>query len=298
MRWCPHRSLVGGCLIVLASLPRSATAQYRFDSWTTENGLPQNSVNDILQTRDGYLWLATEGGLVRFDGLRFVVFDRSTPGIESVRMRALYQDRQGTLWAGTQDGMLIRHRHGQFFTYNREHGLPHASAGRIEEDDRGHLWVSWVGGLTKFDGQRFVNLHADHFAGRVTPPPATHYIDPWWTQDDSGVYALVRGEVQRFSSADLAGVRITRVTADRRGNVWMNTDGAGVIRASRGQLQRYTMNDGLPSNDPDGDIREGHDGELWIAERGHVYRIKKWQTSSDRDSWAAFAGVAQSLCRR
>ena len=68
------------CLTLVVSCPTLALTQSRFDSWTTENGLPQNSVRDIVQTRDGYLWLATEGGLVRFDGARFVVFDRSVPG--------------------------------------------------------------------------------------------------------------------------------------------------------------------------------------------------------------------------
>ena len=274
MRWCPHRSLVGGWVIVLASLPCDAAAQYRFDSWNTENGLPQNSVSDIVQTRDGYLWLATEGGLVRFDGLRFVVFDRSTPGIESVRIRALYQDKQNTLWAGTEDGMLIRYRHGQFTTYNRTHGLPHTSAARIDEDDRGHIWVTWVGSLTKFDGQRFVTVRADHFAGRVMPPPANHYREAWWSQDASGVYVLVGGEVQRFSSREVKGARITRVTVDGRANIWMNTNGTGIIKASRSQLQQYTMNDGLPRNDFNGDIREGHDGELWLTDRGKLYRVK------------------------
>ncbi len=52
----------------------TAPAQYRFDHWTADNGLPQNSVRDIVQTRDGYLWLATLDGLVRFDGVRFTVF--------------------------------------------------------------------------------------------------------------------------------------------------------------------------------------------------------------------------------
>src|SRR5580765_6862829 len=87
-------------LAAVTSNAAAATVQLTFDTWTTENGLPQNSVNDILQTRDGYLWLATFGGLVRFDGVRFVIFDRSTPGIESQRVRALYQDRSGVLWAG------------------------------------------------------------------------------------------------------------------------------------------------------------------------------------------------------
>jgi CheY-like chemotaxis protein len=64
-------------LIWLVLLPAKGLAQYRFDSWTTDDGLPQNTVSAILQTRDGYLWLATAGGLVRFDGLRFTVFDKS-----------------------------------------------------------------------------------------------------------------------------------------------------------------------------------------------------------------------------
>ena len=75
-----------------------------FESWTTEDGLPQNSVTDIAQTPDGHLWLATYGGLVRFDGSRFPVFDRSVEGVGSVRTRALHVDRAGTLWAGTDDG--------------------------------------------------------------------------------------------------------------------------------------------------------------------------------------------------
>src|SRR5262245_34771069 len=116
------------CVSIFASL---AEAGPQFDSWTTENGLPQNSINDILQTRDGYVWLATYGGLVRFDGVRFVVFDRSVDGIGSVRVKALHEDRQGTLWAGTEDGMLIRYRDGRFFTYNGNNGLPDGHAVRI-----------------------------------------------------------------------------------------------------------------------------------------------------------------------
>ena len=73
-----RRVAMAASVVLLCGLPLDAAAQHLFDSWTTENGLPQNSVNDILQTRDGYLWLATHGGLVRFDGVRFVVFDRST----------------------------------------------------------------------------------------------------------------------------------------------------------------------------------------------------------------------------
>lgn len=104
--------------VALALDPKQPTAQQFLENWTTENGLPQNSINDILQTRDGYLWLATFGGLVRFDGARFVVFDRSIEGIKSQRIKALCEDSKGTLWAGTEEGMLIRYRDGMFTTHD------------------------------------------------------------------------------------------------------------------------------------------------------------------------------------
>src|ERR1700687_1417768 len=86
-----------------------AQAQYRFSSWTTDNGLPQNTVYDIRQTRDGYLWLTTFDGLVRFDGVRFTVFNKgNTPGLSSNRFLRLYEDARGDLWAGSEDGGGIR----------------------------------------------------------------------------------------------------------------------------------------------------------------------------------------------
>ena len=86
-------------LFVVCCQDSTVLAQYRFDSWTTDNGLPQNSVSAIVQTRDGYLWLTTFDGLVRFDGVRFTVFDKSnTRGLSSNRFTALHEDKDGTLW--------------------------------------------------------------------------------------------------------------------------------------------------------------------------------------------------------
>ena len=94
------------CLCCLLALlrPRSAAfAQYHIDSWTTDNGLPQNIIRDVCQAPDGYLWLATLDGLVRFDGVRFTVFNRSnTPGILGNRYDSLYCTRGGEFWAGTE----------------------------------------------------------------------------------------------------------------------------------------------------------------------------------------------------
>ena len=124
---------------LLVSLVRAspAAAPYRFSSWTTENGLPQNSISALLQTRDGYLWFSTLDGLVRFDGVHFRVFNRqNTPALtdNSFTFFALLEDRQGCLWAGTLAGGVIRYCNGTFTSLTVKNGLPNNKVVRIDED--------------------------------------------------------------------------------------------------------------------------------------------------------------------
>ena len=80
-----------------------ASSDYLVGTWQAEDGLPQNTVNCIAQTRDGYLWVGTSNGLARFDGVRFVTFrSADTPGLRSNRIRCLYEDLRGVLWIGTE----------------------------------------------------------------------------------------------------------------------------------------------------------------------------------------------------
>ena len=93
--------------------------QFSHASWQTENGLPQNSVQAIVQTREGYLWLGTQEGLVRFDGARFSVYDRAhTPEIRVNHVQALYEARDGTLWVGLYGGGLSSLKARQFRLYS------------------------------------------------------------------------------------------------------------------------------------------------------------------------------------
>jgi ligand-binding sensor domain-containing protein len=110
---------------VCAAARVAAAEQFRFDSWTTDNGLPQVSVNSILQTRDGFLWLTTYGGLVRYDGLRFQVFNTgNTKGLRTSRLIGLFEDREGSLWITSEGQGVTRYRDGVFTTYTTEDGLP------------------------------------------------------------------------------------------------------------------------------------------------------------------------------
>ena len=114
-------------LLLLASIRLSvlgAGEAFGFDTWTTANGLPQNTVNGLAQTPDGYLWLATFDGLARFDGVRFVIFDRgNSKGIVNNRFVKVFADKDGTIWAATENGVLTVYRNGEFTSYATPEGL-------------------------------------------------------------------------------------------------------------------------------------------------------------------------------
>ena len=85
-------------ILFCAALNVNLYAEYRFDSWTTDNGLPQNGLREITQTPDGYLWFTTFDGLVRFDGVKFKTFNKgNTKGILNSRFMRLNSDKDGTL---------------------------------------------------------------------------------------------------------------------------------------------------------------------------------------------------------
>src|ERR1044071_5461654 len=133
--------------VLIWLLPATASAQYRFDSWTTDNGLPQNTVHSIIQTRDGYLRLTPFDGLVRFDGVRFTIFDKgNTRGLRTNRFTYLYEDKDGTLWIGTGDGGLTLYRNGVFNSYTPADGLLGGQVIDFAPDLKGELLIRIGGG--------------------------------------------------------------------------------------------------------------------------------------------------------
>jgi ligand-binding sensor domain-containing protein len=156
------RACAGVLLITLLACA-VATAQprhqpnYQFDHWTTDDGLPQNAVNAILQTRDGYLWLATFDGLVRFDGRQFTVFNKSNmKGIGDNRFDHLLEDRYGALWAVTEKSWLVKYQAGVFTTYTPKEGLPPWTIVQIGEDEAGNFQIVSREGIAKWRDGRFI----------------------------------------------------------------------------------------------------------------------------------------------
>lgn len=102
-----------------------SAAQYRLETWTTEQGLPYKIVKSVLQTRDGYVWAATDDGLARFDGVRFTVFNTgNTKNLPTNRLNHLVETADGSLWMASDNRGLIRCQNGIFTNYTTADGLP------------------------------------------------------------------------------------------------------------------------------------------------------------------------------
>jgi PAS domain S-box-containing protein len=221
-------------MVCLARAEPSVDGGYVFDTWGTDDGLPQATVKAIVQTRDGYLWVGTFGGLARFDGVKFTVLDAaSAPGLRSHRILTLYEARDGVLWIGTEGGGLTSYAGGKFTSYTTSHGLPSDTVGALTQDARGDLWVTTSGGLARWDGTRFT----------------------------------------AYTEADgLPAGPIWRMDADKEGRVWIGTSG-GLALYEEGRFKLYTTADGLPSDEVRATL-VAEDGAVWAATSAGLARLK------------------------
>jgi len=120
--------------------------KYIIDVWLAEDGLPQNTVNCITRTKDGYLWLSTSGGLVRFDGSKFRVYDMSnTPELKSNRIQKTFVDSKDRLWIGTHNNGLVRYKDGIFTNISNKYELENSTISEIIEDKKGNVYVGTSG---------------------------------------------------------------------------------------------------------------------------------------------------------
>jgi signal transduction histidine kinase/ligand-binding sensor domain-containing protein/CheY-like chemotaxis protein len=270
--WLPLLCGVASAVLFLSPAkaaldPTKAITQYVQDVWNSDTGLPQNSVPAIVQTWDGYLWFGTEEGLVRFDGVRFTVFEReNTPDLASNDVRALLVDRSRNLWIGTHGGGLSCLRHGKFTRYGVRDGLSSDVILSLYEDDRGALWIGTEGGLDRLQGGRFEAYNTRNtllsnaiFAMSAGPDRSL------WIGTQAGVVHLVNDQFTSYTSA--SGLKNTDVRAmyvDRSGEVWAGTNGGGLCHLVNGRFFAYTVREGL-SSDLVWSIYEDSARTLWIG---------------------------------
>ncbi len=219
----------------------AAAVEYHQQTWTRDQGLPDNNVQALAQTRDGYLWLGTRLGLTRFDGLKFTVFNHvNTPLMTNDSIVALAADQDGSLWAATASGLLHRHLEGTFTRYTTHVGL--------------------------CDNQ-IKSLCASHFGGV-------------WAGSDQGLNRIHDNQVRRFTVSDgLRDNRIMCSYEDADGTAWVGTFSSYPIKEPEIQWRtHYGAGSSEPlfrTIRPIGadSMVRGYDGMLWIQQNSWLHGI-------------------------
>ncbi|HZF01820.1 MAG TPA: two-component regulator propeller domain-containing protein [Methylomirabilota bacterium] len=224
-----------------------SASSFIVDSWSNEEGLPQSSVISVVQTRDGYLWLGTLNGLVRFDGNQFTVFNQmNTPGLSSDRIVFLFEDNEANLWAGTDSGGLLTIKNGVVKNF----GTP-ADGGKIiyaREQTAGDILFTTPAGIVNYHNGKM------NFLPGVTAPLLSNLIVP---SKAGGVWQVFNGTVQKWGNNRLkkdfgispwGSTVVTAALEDEKTNLIVGTLGAGIFWLDAdGKWQNISTEQGLSS---------------------------------------------------
>jgi ligand-binding sensor domain-containing protein/signal transduction histidine kinase len=199
---------------------------YTSHSWQVDDGLPDNLVQAITQTADGFLWVGTRGGLARFDGTQFICYDaRNTPRLKNSSITALCAGRDGSLWIGTDGGGLVRLDHGVFTGFAKTNGLAGDQVRVIYESADGSIWVGTTTGMSRY---RY-------------------------------------GAFRTYSTRDgLLSDVVRSIYEDQNKNLWIAT-GKGLNRLGpTGKMDAFAMPNGLPNNSVRV-ICQDRGGRIWVG---------------------------------
>ncbi|MBI3652438.1 MAG: hypothetical protein HY231_15565 [Acidobacteria bacterium] len=271
--------------------------------WRTENGLPQNNVRAILQTQNGYIWIATEEGLARFDGRRFTVFDKqNTAAIKSNAIQVLFEDAHENLWIGTDKG-LVRWKNQQFTAYSTANGLLNDNIQALLESREGDLWIGTLAGLYRMRDEQITAFNVkDGLPDNSIRALFQESAGSLWISTAAG---LGRFDGDRFTAfnADAAFPfdTITTIYQGRSGDLWFGS-ADGLLQFKDGRFTLFTTRNGLANNKV-WSLREDRDGNLWIGTDGGLNRWREGQFTlfttseglADNTAWSIYEDREGSL---
>jgi ligand-binding sensor domain-containing protein len=247
----------------LGEVMPSARDGYLIDVWQTEQGLPQNHVTSIIQTRDGYLWLGTYEGLARFDGVRFTTFHAArNTNLQSSRITGLFEDKTGTLWIGHEHGQLTRERQGRFEPVSPGTGPTplRRSIMAIAADGHEDIWYVRRNGTAIRQRDQ---LAIESLDSLTMPILCRQSNGPLWRVHAGRLTPLVETvseSVPRYSRTD---EYILNAGTSRDGGLWILTGG----RLRKWRMDGSEMDAGPTpwGNNPVSRLLESRSGQLWIG---------------------------------
>ena len=301
-------------LLVAPALALEPAAAYSRRIWQSADGLPEDFAQALARTADGYLWIGTSGGLVRFDGVRFTVFNRENQAaLRDDSIYALLVGRDGALWAGTEGGGLVRYQRGVFHAYGAAEGLTSGFVRVIFEDRGGTLWVGTDDGLFRMQNGRLVRVdeqggippmmvhsicedgHGNLLFGGVgllvLGPAGPKYYASTESAADNSVRTIVRTADGTIWMGTIAGLRrienwnggnpflkpkvlsgnVCVMLESRTRDLWIGTYGTGAMRYREGKMEPFTAPT-LPHNNVLSMLDDG-EGDIWIGTQGGLLRL-------------------------
>jgi len=226
--------------------PQKFISQFTHTSWTAKDGIP-GPVRAIAQTPDGYLWLGTEAGLYRFDGLRFAAWKPSSgQQFRDSSVLSLCVARDGSLWIGFGSGGITQLRDGHLKNYSHADGVPTGGILSVVEDANGSIWAGGQYGLSKLDSGGWRQVGTE--LGYPAPGAQVIFVDRrgnLWVATDGFDFGLGKDSVRRNTILTLAAnAKRFAATQEAVGQVWMMAeapDGEVWIADTTGRTARPIM---------------------------------------------------------
>ncbi|MDX5347070.1 MAG: hypothetical protein LPJ89_10320 [Hymenobacteraceae bacterium] len=251
---------------LLMLLFQAQAQRYNFKTWSSEHGLPQSQVMDIIQDRSGHLWLATLGGVSRFDGVKFENFTQEQ-GLSSSNTKKVFQDSRGYIWIATFDEGICRYNGDTIRHFGEKEGLPPGGVLSIAEDKNRTMWFATSNGIYKWNGGNFTKFVVNNGF------PDQKYWDIlfdskgnlWATTLSSGVFCYNGNTTTNYTifNSGLSNNIVYAVYEDSKGNIWLGTYG-GVTRFNGKTMIPYTFA-GENTINRGWDFCEDSFGKLWVA---------------------------------
>ena len=282
--------------------PTRTLTQYAHRIWQAQQGLPQGTLYSILQTHDGYLWLGSQTGLIRFDGVRFETLENIRRGAPAnVWVRSALEDSHHALWLATAEAGIFRIDRDSLVHYSKAQGLPADNVTCLAAAKNGDIWGCtdagavrihdgklalfptehpvraaceasdgslWIGGdgasLSWWDGSKFT-------ARKLAKLPSDSSIralecsgDGLWVGTSAGLVRMDKGGERLLTSKDgLADSRILCLAESREGGLWIGTRN-GFSRLRNGEIESYRPQEGL-SQSTVYSMTEDSEGSLWVG---------------------------------